>query len=109
MALFAALALSPGPFFIDFRERPDMGEREQFLSLCEGQRVRTAPPKLVTVGVIAAELGVSVERVSRILRSRPHIRIRAYAGNVRLFDNATIAQVRHEINAVDARRSRENP
>ena len=62
------------------------------------------PPKLVTVGVIAAELGVSVDRVCRVLRVNRHIKARAYAGNVRLFDNAAIAQVRHELNAVDARR-----
>ncbi len=61
-------------------------------------------PKLVTVGVIAAELGIPVARVCRILRSKPHIEPRAYAGNVRLFDNATIAQVRHELNATAARR-----
>lgn len=64
------------------------------------------PPRLVTVGVIAAELGVSVDRVSRILRGRPHIQPRAYAGNTRLFDNAAIAQVRHELNSIDARRTR---
>lgn len=62
------------------------------------------PPKLVTIGVIAAELGVTVDRVSRLLRTRPHIEPRAYAGNVRLFDNTAIAQVRHELNAIDARR-----
>ena len=63
-----------------------------------------SPPRLVTVGVIAAELGVSVERVSRILRTRSHIRPRAYAGNVRLFDNAAIRQVRQEIDKIDARK-----
>jgi len=62
------------------------------------------PPNLVTVGVIASELGVSVDRVLRVLRTRPHIRPKAYAGNVRLFDNTAIAQVRHEINAIDARK-----
>ena len=62
------------------------------------------PPKLVTVGVIAAELGMSVDRVCRVLRTRPHIRPAAYAGNVRLFDNDAIAQVRHELNAIAARR-----
>ncbi|MGQ9650958.1 MAG: hypothetical protein ACUVXJ_12680 [Phycisphaerae bacterium] len=62
------------------------------------------PPKLVTVGVIAAELGVTVDRVTRILRTHPHIRPRAYAGNTRLFDNAAIAQVRYELNRMDARR-----
>jgi len=68
-----------------------------------------SPPRLVTVGVIASELGVPVERVcrilrARILRARPHIRPRAFAGNVRLFDNAAVAQVRYELNLIDARR-----
>jgi len=62
------------------------------------------PPKLVTVGVIASELGVPVDRVCRVLRVRPHIRPRACAGNIRLFDNAAIAQLRYEINGIDARR-----
>ena len=68
---------------------------------------KVQPPKLVTVGVIASELGEPIERVVRILRARPHIKPSAYAGNVRLFDNAAIAQVRHEINAIEARRSRQ--
>ena len=63
------------------------------------------PPKLVTVGVIAFELGVPVDRVSRILRSRPHIKPRAYAGHTRLFDNNAIALIRHELNAIDARKA----
>ena len=62
-------------------------------------------PRLVTVGVIAAELNVPVDRVCRVLRCRPHIRPKAYAGHWRLFDNAAIAQVRHELNAIEARRS----
>ena len=66
--------------------------------------MKPRPPKLVTVGVIAVELGVSVDRVRRILAARPHIKPRAYAGNTRLFDNTAIAQVRHELNAIDARR-----
>ena len=70
----------------------------------KGVQMKTKPPRLVTVGVIAAELGVPVDRVCRILRTRPHIEPRAYAGNVRLFDNAAVAQVRHELNNVDAKR-----
>ena len=66
---------------------------------------RHSPPRLVTVGVIAAELGVSVDRVCRIIRSRPHIEPAAYAANTRLFDNSAIAQIRHESNAIDARRA----
>ena len=71
----------------------------------KGIPMKTKPPKLVTVGVIAAELGVPVDRVCRILRARPHIEPRAYAGNVRLFDNATIAQVRQELSALEAHRA----
>jgi hypothetical protein len=68
--------------------------------------METQAPTLVTVGVIAAELGVPVDRVCRILRARPHINPRAYAGHTRLFDNTAMAQVRHELNAIDARRRR---
>jgi len=63
---------------------------------------------LVTVGVIANEVGISVDRVCRILRRRPHIQPKAYAGNVRLFDNAAIAQVRYESNRLDAVRHARN-
>ncbi len=66
---------------------------------------KTPAPKLVTVGVIASEVGVSVDRVCRLLRTRPHIQPSAYAGNTRLFDNAAIAMVRHALNAIDARRA----
>lgn len=67
---------------------------------------RNSKPQLVTVGVIAAEVGTTVERVNRVLKSRPHIQPSAYAGNTRLFDNAAIARVRYEINLIDARRGR---
>ena len=39
-------------------------------------------PKLVTVGVIAAEVGITVKRVEYILRTRDYIRPSALAGNV---------------------------
>jgi len=70
----------------------------------KGIPMETKPPKLITVGVIAPELGIPVNRVCRILRARPHVQLRAYAGNTRLFDNAAIAQVRHELDALEARR-----
>ncbi|UCE61590.1 MAG: hypothetical protein JSU63_07535 [Phycisphaerales bacterium] len=60
------------------------------------------PPKLVTVGVIASELGITVDRVTPILRRHPHIKPRAFAGNVRLFDNAAIVQVRHKLETTEA-------
>jgi hypothetical protein len=62
-------------------------------------------PSLTTPGRIAAELGVSLGRVAYILATRPHIRPAARAGTLRLYDKAAIAQVRHELNAIAARRS----
>ena len=62
-------------------------------------------PKLVTSGVIASELGEPIHRVLRILRTRASIKPAAYAGNLRLYDRRTIARVRHELTAIDARRT----
>lgn len=71
----------------------------------KGLLMKFPPPKLLTVGVIAAELGIPVERVCRIIRTRAHIQPRAFAGQVRLFDNSAVAQIRHELNAMSARRA----
>lgn len=60
------------------------------------------PPRLVTVGIIASECNTTVDRVARILRTRQHIRPRAFAGNTRLFSSEAVAQVRHELNKIDA-------
>ena len=61
-------------------------------------------PKLITTGLMAANLGVSVARVLHVLRTRQHIRPSAVAGNVRLYSKRQVAMVRHELNATDARR-----
>lgn len=61
-------------------------------------------PKLVTAGVIASEIGEPLHRVLNVLRTRQHIRPRARGGTLRLYDRDAIAQVRHELNAIDARR-----
>ena len=61
-------------------------------------------PSLWTPGRIAEELGVPVHRIQHILRTRHHIKPVALASNVRLYRNETVAQVRHELNAIDARR-----
>ena len=66
---------------------------------------RKTPPKLVTTGVIADELGTTADRVRRVLDRHPEIRPRAYAGIARLFDNEAIARVRYLINRSDARRT----
>ena len=63
-----------------------------------------AAPRLLTVGLIAAELGEPVDRVCRLLRTRNHIRPVAYAGNARLFSNEAVAQIHDEIREIDARR-----
>ncbi len=61
-------------------------------------------PRLRTPGVIAHELGESLGRVQYVLRTRSHIHPTALAGRLRLYDRGAVAQVRHELNAIDARR-----
>lgn len=62
------------------------------------------PPVLLTPGRIAERLGVPMPRVLYVLATRSHIRPSARAGCLRLFDNRALAQVRHELNAIAARR-----
>ena len=61
-------------------------------------------PRLLTPGVIAAEVGAALHRVLHILATRPHIRPLARAGTLRLYDRVAITQVRHELTAIDAQR-----
>ena len=69
---------------------------------------RNSPtPRLRTAGVIATELHAPLHRVLHILRTRSYIRPTARAGVLRLFDSKAVAQVRHELNAIDARRGRQ--
>lgn len=65
----------------------------------------SALPRLRTPGVIARELGESLQRVQYVLRTRSHIKPTALAGRLRLYDRHVVAMVRHEINAMDARRA----
>ena len=65
----------------------------------------TATPRLRTPGRIAQQLGVPLHRVQHILATRAHIQPAALAGTIRLYDAAALAQIRHELNAQDARRS----
>lgn len=64
------------------------------------------PTKLRTLGRLAAELGAPIHRVSYILATRQHITPVALAGTLRLYDAQAVAQVRHELNAQDARRAK---
>lgn len=63
-------------------------------------------PRLITPGVIAAEVSAPLHRVLRILATRSHIRPAARAGTLRLYQREAIAQVRHELCAIAARRQR---
>jgi hypothetical protein len=66
----------------------------------------TVPPKLITPGVIAGELNEPLHRVQNVLATRQHICPSARAGTLRLYDRQAVAMVRHELNAIDARRTR---
>ena len=61
-------------------------------------------PRLATIGEVARLLGQPLHRIEYVLRSRPHITPRATAGRARCFDDKAIAQIRHELNTIDARR-----
>lgn len=61
-------------------------------------------PRLLSPGVIARQLKVPLHRVQNVLDTRSHIRPLARAGIIRLYDRAAVAMVRHELNAIDARR-----
>ena len=63
-------------------------------------------PRLLTPGRIAERLRVPLHRVLNVLATRPHIRPVARAGTLRLYRNDAVSMVRHELNAIDARRSR---
>jgi hypothetical protein len=64
-------------------------------------------PLLITAGVMARQLNEPLHRVLHVLRTRPHIRETARAGTLRLYHSRAVAQVRHELNAIDARRCRQ--
>jgi hypothetical protein len=63
-------------------------------------------PRLITPGVIASELRVPLHRVLHVLATRQHIFPSARAGTLHLYDRRAVAMVRHELNAIDARRCR---
>jgi hypothetical protein len=67
--------------------------------------IAEAIPKLLTVGKIAQVCGVPPHRVLHVIGSRSHIQPVARAGNLRLFDRSGLAQIRHELNAIDAKRA----
>lgn len=62
-------------------------------------------PRLITPGVIAAELNVPLHRVLNVLATRKHIQPSARAGTLRLYDRRSVELVRQELAAIDRRRS----
>lgn len=67
----------------------------------------TTEVQLLTSGRIASEEKQPLHRIAYILATRPHIRPAARAGNLRLYDRRAQAMIRHELNAIDARRNRQ--
>lgn len=63
----------------------------------------TNTPKVRTAGSIARELNQPLHRVAYILKTRSHIRPMCRAGRLRVYGSQAVAQVRHELNAIDAR------
>lgn len=61
-------------------------------------------PTLITPGVIGRHVKAPLHRVLYVLATRPHIQPSARAGNLRLYKRDTVAMVRHELSAIDARR-----
>ena len=62
--------------------------------------------QLITTGRIADEIVAPLHRVQDILATRSHIQPRARAGTLRLYERDAIAEVRHELNAISARRGK---
>ena len=56
-----------------------------------------------TAGVIARELNEPLHRVQHILNTREHIQPVGRAGRLRVYTAEAVAQVRHELHAIDAR------
>ena len=65
---------------------------------------QVSAPRVNTIGQISTRLKCSVHQVAYVLRTRPHIQPTAIAGTARLFTEDQVAMIRHELNAIAARR-----
>ncbi len=65
----------------------------------------SSPPRLLTTGQLATELRQPVHRILYVLSTRQHIQPSALSGVSRVYDSRAKAQIRHELNAIDARRA----
>jgi hypothetical protein len=63
----------------------------------------TLVPRVRTAGSIAAELNQPLHRVVYILKTRGHIQPMCRAGRLRVYSSQAVAQVRYELNCIDAR------
>jgi len=80
-----------------------VGPGRRDLAVVEGQaRLRD---QLCTASAIASELGEPVDRVRHILKTRAHITPVGRAGRSDLYSPAAVAQVRYELNRIDAKRA----
>lgn len=61
-------------------------------------------PRARTVSVLAESLGASISQVQYILRTRPHIRPLGKAGAAYIYPERAEAQIRYELNRIEARR-----
>jgi hypothetical protein len=66
-------------------------------------------PRLLTAGVIAAELGVPLHRVLYLLATRPAIRPAARAGILRLYTRAAVELLAGELDRLGDRRCPRGP
>lgn len=64
------------------------------------------PPRLITSGVIAAQLRVPIHRAVYVLATRRHVRPAAYAGILRLYTKADVRAARRELAGIRRRRYR---
>lgn len=62
-------------------------------------------PRLATIGALAQRFNVPLHRIEYIVRSRTYIKPQARAGGVRCFGDEAVAQIRHELRAMDARQA----
>ncbi|MEQ9454187.1 MAG: hypothetical protein RLN76_06290 [Phycisphaeraceae bacterium] len=64
-----------------------------------------APPKLLTVPIIAKALNTTQARVRRIIERNSDIRPLCQVGHAFAYHTDTVARIRHEIAKADARRA----
>lgn len=68
----------------------------------------TIIPRARTVSVLAESLGASVSQVQYILRTRRHIQPLGKAGAAYIYPERAEAQIRYELNRIEARRAARN-